>query len=226
VSRPGGPSGSIAELRDRVPHRVVEILLRSSELGFLGSMPVADQVDHALGFVLAAESVLPGPPCAVLDLGTGGGIPGLVLPSCWPSCRLVLLDANERRAEFLSTEVDHWQGPGAVEVLRGRAEGFGRDTRWRERFDLVVSRSFGPPGVTAECGAPFVTVGGVMVVSEPPERSEGGRWPVEGLARVGLEVADRHRVDERFSYQALIKSEPTAERFPRRVGVPAKRPLF
>jgi 16S rRNA (guanine527-N7)-methyltransferase len=226
VSSPGGGSRSNIELRDRVSPAVVEILRRSAELDFLGSMPLTDQVDHALGFVVAAESVLKGPPGAVLDLGTGGGVPGLVLLSCWPSCHLVLLDANERRTDFLAAEVARWQGAGGAEVLRGRAEDLGRDARLRDQFDLVASRSFGAPAVTAECGSPFLTVGGVMVVSEPPEGLEASRWPVEGLAEVGLQAGDRMRFEDHFGYQVLVKSKPTPERYPRRVGIPAKRPLF
>jgi 16S rRNA (guanine527-N7)-methyltransferase len=223
---PTGVPGSIVELRSRVTPRVVEILQRSAEIGFLGSMPVSDQVDHALGFVLAAESELQSSPRAVVDLGTGGGIPGLVLLSCWPDSRLVLLDASERRTEFLSTETENWGGPGEVEVVRGRAEEIGRIGHLREQFDVATSRSFGAPAVAAECGAPFLSVGGVMVVSEPPDGTEGTRWPVEGLKQLGLRPSTQMRIDDRFGYQVLIKSTPTPDRYPRRVGIPSKRPLF
>ena len=106
------------------------------------------------------------------------------------------------------------------------AEEAGRTGRLRGKFELVTSRSFGGPAVTAECGAPFVSIGGVMVVSEPPDGFEDSRWPVEGLAKVGLLAAARMRFDERFGYQILVKSDSTADRYPRRVGIPAKRPLF
>jgi len=65
-----------------------------------------------------------------------------------------------------------------------------------------------------------------MIVSEPPDTAAGARWPAEGLARVGLAAEDTIRFDGRFGYQTLRKSEPTNDRYPRRVGVPAKRPLF
>lgn len=222
----GNRPESALDLRARVAPWVLQALSRSAELGFLGDVPVAEQIDHALGFVFSAESELGTAPQSAIDLGTGGGLPGVVLRSCWPECRLVLLDANRRRTEFLDELADHWKGRGEVEVVRGRAEETARSPRFRQQFDLVTSRSFGSPAVAAECGAPFLAVGGVMIVSEPPDTAAGARWPAEGLARVGLEAEDRIRFDDRFGYQVLRKSEPTDDRYPRRVGVPAKRPLF
>jgi 16S rRNA (guanine527-N7)-methyltransferase len=222
----GNGTEAVLELRARVAPWVMEVLGRSAALGFLGDAPLTEQVDHALGFVFSAEAELDRAPLSVVDLGTGGGLPGVVLRSCWPDCRLILLDANQRRTEFLAGIADRWKGRGEVEVVRGRAEETARSPRFRQQFDLVVSRSFGVPAVAAECGAPFLVVGGLMVVSEPPGDPLADRWPAEGLARVGLQAGDRIRLDGRFGFQALRKSHPTDERYPRRVGIPAKRPLF
>jgi 16S rRNA (guanine527-N7)-methyltransferase len=199
---------------------------RSFELGFLGSMPIADQIEHALGFVAILEEQSGGPPSCVLDLGTGGGIPGLVLASCWPDTRVVLMDANERRTAFLQEVVDDWAGGGRCQVVRGRAEELGRTEEMREAFDAVTSRSFGPPAATAECGSSFLTVGGAMVISEPPDTALGDRWPTAGLDQLGLARVATLRPVQRFGYQALTKVEPLDVRYPRRVGIPVKRPLF
>jgi len=219
-------STTALEERSRVAEPVQAILGRSVELGFLGRMPVTEQIDHALGFVVSAERELGRPPHSVVDLGTGGGVPGLILLSCWPDCRLVLLDASERRTQFLVEEITAWRGGDGVEVLRGRAEEVGGDDRYRGQFEMVMSRSFGSPAVTAECGAPLLATGGLMVVSEPPDDPEGDRWPTAGLAEVGLTATSRIRFDGRFGYQVLTKSGSTPDRYPRRTGVPAKRPLF
>ncbi len=217
---------ALTELRRRLPPRVEEILVRSAKLGFLGRMPVADQIDHALGFVFATESARSGAPGSVLDLGSGGGLPGLVLLATWPSCQVVLLDSNERRTEFLQRETEHWRRPGTIDVIRGRAEEVGREDQWREHFDVVTARSFGAPAVTAECAAPLLVVGGALVVSEPPEASSSDRWPPRGLGTLGLTPTPPVRFGGRFGYQVLIKHEPTDARFPRRTGIPTKRPLF
>jgi 16S rRNA (guanine527-N7)-methyltransferase len=107
----------------------------------------------------------------------------------------------------------------------------------RAAFDVVVARSFGPPPVVAECAAPFLRTGGVLVVSEPPVGSGRGsaidhaelpvpnpRWPAGPLAALGLHPTGLVR--NRFGYQVLHQVSVCPERFPRRVGVPAKRPLY
>jgi 16S rRNA (guanine527-N7)-methyltransferase len=113
-----------------------------------------------------------------------------------------------------------------VHVVRARAEEAGRQPDLRATFDLVVSRGFGPPAVTAECGAPFLRVGARLVVSEPPAESDKHefRWPPAGLAELGLAPSEEWR--KPFHYQAFVLERPCPDRYPRRVGVPAKRPLF
>ena len=136
-------------------------------------MPVDEQIRHALGFAAIVEDRLGRQPTSVIDLGTGGGVPGLVLLSCWTEARVVLLDSNERRTEFLSETIDSWSAAPRGEVLRGRAEELGHQGDLRECFEVVTSRSFGIPALTAECGAAFLAPGGWMVVSEPPDVAPG-----------------------------------------------------
>jgi 16S rRNA (guanine527-N7)-methyltransferase len=119
-----------------------------------------------------------------------------------------------------------WDGSGRVRVVTRRAEELGRDSTWRERSGLVVARSFGPPAVTAECGAPLLRVGGWLIVSEPPApEAPSARWPEAALTQLGLQPWGGFRA-RWFGYQALRKVEVTEPRYPRRVGVPAKRPLY
>lgn len=197
----------------------------SAALGFLGSMPRDDQIDHAMGYAYAVERILGRAPTSLIDLGTGGGVPGLVLADRWATTRVVLLDANERRTDFLREELTTWDVGGRVSVVRGRAEEIGRESAYREAFELVTARSFGPPAVTAECGAPLLAMGGWLVVSEPPGEYRD-RWPSAGIAQVGLESGDRVQWHGTYGYQTLRKVRPVASRYPRRTGVPAKRPLY
>jgi 16S rRNA (guanine527-N7)-methyltransferase len=157
----------------------------------------------------------------VVDLGSGGGVPGLVLAARWPSASVVLLDASERRTAFLSDAAARL-APGRVTVCRARAEDAGRDPALRGLADLVTARGFGPPAVTAECAAPLLRVGGRLIVSEPPEGP--GRWPWEPLAEFGL--APLREIRAPAAYAVLVQVDPCPDRFPRRVGIPAKRPRF
>jgi 16S rRNA (guanine527-N7)-methyltransferase len=198
------------------------VLERSRELRFLGPGPIAGHVEHATGFAGGSDEA----PGRVLDLGSGGGVPGLVLAQLWPEAEVTLLDAGQRRCEFLLEAVQELGWDERVHVVRARAEEAGHNTALRATFDLVVSRAFGPPAVTAECGAPFLRVGGRLVVSEPPASADEdqARWPAAGIAQLGLARAEEWR--KPFHYQAFVLERPCPERYPRRVGVPAKRPLF
>jgi 16S rRNA (guanine527-N7)-methyltransferase len=129
-----------------------------------------------------------------------------------------------KRAKFLE-EVLSWEGaPSGGTVLTGRVEEIARYDDLVETFDLVTARSFGPPSVTAECGAQFLAIGGVMIVSEPPDDDVTDRWDEKGLALLGLRSDGRER--HGAAYQVLTKIAPTPLEYPRSVGTPRKRPLF
>ena len=219
-------SADVAALRARIAPGVATVLKKAVQLGFLGGMPIGDQMDHALGFVYCVEMALGRPPRSLVDLGSGGGVPGLVLASCWPDSRVVLLDSNERRTAFLAAEAAVLFSGRPVEVVRSRAEDAGREDMYRGAFELVTARSFGTPAVVAECGAPFMSEHGVLVVSEPPGDQSEARWPNRGLSELGMSAGASVRFDDRFGYQVLRKIGETPARFPRRVGIPSKRPVF
>lgn len=160
----------------------------------------------------------------VADLGSGGGVPALPLALAFPGWVWVLVEASVRRAAFLRDAVGALGLGPLVRVVEDRAEVVGRSVEYRGRFDMVVARSFGPPAVVAECGAPLLRVGGVMVISEPPGGSPG-RWLAAGLVALGLDP-EATVSGGRWAYQVVRQVSLCPERFPRRVGVPVKRPLF
>lgn len=240
---------------DRAP-LLAEALQRAQGLGFLGDGPLDAQVRHSLEMASCVEGALAAFPDAssddgnapsiasersprrFLDLGTGGGVPGLILAQRWGAASGVLLDAHGRRTEFVADTVRSLGWEDRIEVVRERAEVAGRQPELRGAFDVVVARSFGPPPVTAECGAPFLAPGGILVVSEPPA-ADGGqltddpagaaktdpvRWPEDGLGALGLARGEAWR--RRFGFQVLRLVGPVPDRYPRRAGVPAKRPLY
>ena len=216
--------------RQSIPRPLRQVLESARAAGFLGEGPVDSHIDHALGFaaVAEAEAGTVEVPDRWLDLGSGGGVPGLVLAHRWFRRPAVLLDSNERRVRFLVGAVSTLGWADRVTVVEARAEEAGRDDGWRGGFSLVVARAFGPPAVTAECGAPFLSIGGRLIVSEPPESAHGDigevRWPAGPLAELGLEDLGYRWAG--YGYRVLRRSGPCPTRFPRRVGVPAKRPLY
>ena len=159
-----------------------------------------------------------------LDLGSGGGVPGLVLAKARPHAEWVLLDASARRTAFLVRAVAALGLAPRVQVVTGRAEELARREDHRASYQLVVARSFAGPAVVAECAAPLLTVGGTLVVSEPPDRQGGARWPEDGLHPLGLQLAVTTSTPPQFVRLRQVQRCP--ERFPRRVGIPTKRPLW
>jgi 16S rRNA (guanine527-N7)-methyltransferase len=234
--------------RPQLSSPVLGALERALGFGFFGGGPLETQILHAWEFGTCAEEFLGSDTSGdhdvgayagsfreqFLDLGSGGGLPGLVLADRWQACRAVLLDANLRKAAALEEAIGACGWQRRVSVLQSRAEVAGRSAL-RGTFDLVVARSFAPPPVTAECAAPFLRPGGLLVVSEPPTdsvatkegvllASDPVRWPSVGLAIVGLEPLSAWR--GRFGFQVLRQAAPCPERFPRREGIPNKRPIY
>ena len=187
--------------------------------GALGPGPVGEHLEHALAWA----AVLPAP-VRFIDLGSGGGLPGLVLALVFPEARATLLDARARRTESLLRSVEVLGLVDRVEVHLGRTEEAGRDPGLRGVFDLAVARGFGPPPATAEAAAPFLVPGGVLSVSEPPE-ARPDRWPTDGLAELGFGPAEQIRPGE-AGFMVTRLEAPCPDRYPRRTGVPEKRPLW
>ena len=153
-----------------------------------------------------------------------------MLATIFELASVVLLDAQRRRCEFLEEAVAGLDLGDRCRIAVGRAEELARDRSLRGGFDLVTARSFGPPATTAECAVGFLAPGGQLVVTEPPLGSlraidGSGRWPSEGLSSLGFGSAELlYRGETTAARITLI--DPVSEQWPRRVGVPSKRPLW
>jgi 16S rRNA (guanine527-N7)-methyltransferase len=125
-----------------------------------------------------------------------------------------------KRIAFVRASVDELSLD--AEVLEGRAEELARDRRGIA--DAVVARSLAAPAVAAEYAAPFLKAGGTAVIAEPPGGAED-RWPTTGLALLGMRKGPTLALSG-TTLQILEQAEPCPERFPRRTGAAAKRPMF
>jgi 16S rRNA (guanine527-N7)-methyltransferase len=151
-------------------------LVRAHELGFLGPQPAELQMRHAqelLGFA-ADAGLSPTIAHRVADLGSGGGVPGLVGAVCLPEWHWFLVERGTTRARFLR---------GAIRRLElSNAEAIASDSTTLSPADLeltvVTARSYGPPEVLAAHARRLLPVGGHLLVSDPPDGS--ARW--QGIA--------------------------------------------
>ena len=206
-----GPEPVPPEARGAISNTLVAVLQEAADLGYLGPGPIDAHLRHAERFAAPLRAT-----DRVLDLGTGGGVPGLVLAALLPTVAVVLVDARTNRTDFLARAVGRLGWVDRVTVVPARAEALGRDVRWRGQVPAVVARSFGSPSVTAECAAPLLAVGGQLLVSEPPE-PRAGRWPAAGLALVGL----RADCSGGVGVASFTQVEPCPARYPRRRLRPA-----
>lgn len=204
---------------------LTSVLERARSVGFLGPGPVEDHVEHAGRFRQALDDVGESGDSGdggfvgrAVDIGAGGGVPGLVLLATMPELELVLLDAAQKRCAFLVWAVAELEVSDRAEVWCGRAEEIGREERARERFDAVVARGFGPPASTLECATPLVRPGGHVVISEPPTRRH---WPADGLAELALEVGPPAE-----AMAVFVRRDGLADRYPRSARHQQRRPTF
>jgi len=153
-----------------------------------------------------------GEPARGLDLGTGGGIPGLVLAAARPDMAWVLVDSRTSRAAEVERCVAKLGMHDRVQVVAAPAQHVAHDHKWRAQFSVVVARSFGPPSFTAECASGFLRPGGSLIVSEPPGERSNGRWNAEGLAACGFGPANwRERSQATFALMVRSDSDHPAD---------------
>lgn len=170
---------------------------------------------------------LPPGPLRIIDVGSGGGLPGLPLKLARPELSLTLLEANRRKAAFL-VQAAARLGLEGVEIVSERAEDAGRDPRHREQYDVATARALAAMPVLAELCLPFLRLGGRLLAmkagavvealaAEPAIARLGGRLlavtPAASAARTLGQVV------------VVEKVSPTPPEYPRRAGVPGRRPL-
>lgn len=159
---------------------------------------------------------------SAIDIGSGGGLPAIPLALALPMVEFSLLEASARKCAFL----EHAAGTldlGNVRVLAGRAEDLGRRAELREQFDRAISRAAARPGVLLELALPFVKPGGELIAQVT---SADPRVLRAAAARLG-------GGEPRLAYPAgpgsallvISKTAHTPGDYPRRVGVPTRRPL-
>jgi 16S rRNA (guanine527-N7)-methyltransferase len=161
---------------------LLETLRSAQRFGFFGGRPVEQAAEHSLDFVDAIDDLVA--PARLLDLGSGGGLPGLVVADARPDLDVVLLDRRQKRTDFLERAVTRLGLVRAtvmcadVSVLIGAVR-----SSSVAGFDVVMARGFGPPEFTLRCAVAVLAAHGRILISEPPE---GDRWPVDLLAELGV----------------------------------------
>lgn len=165
----------------------------------------------------------------VIDVGTGAGFPGLPLKIADESLEMTLLDSLNKRINFLNEVIENTQ-LNNIDTIHGRAEDFGKDIKYREKYDIVTSRAVASLNILLEYMLPFVKIGGKCICmkgSNCDDEIENAKnaikilgGEIEKIEKFNLPNSDNNR-----TILIIKKVKKTDRQYPRNAGIPTKKPL-
>ncbi len=191
------------------------------------------QIKHfldSLSVTLAWQQPIANTSFRLIDVGTGAGIPGLALKILFPDIRLVLLDSTTKKAAFLQY-LKNTLGLDNIEIVVGRAEEVAHQAQYREQFDLVLSRGVASLPTLVELTLPFCTIGGSFIAQKKGAIDLELSQANKAISLLGGSLREVKKIDlEEFTDERRLiiidKVSPTPQQYPRRPGMPAKRPIM
>ncbi|KMT10504.1 hypothetical protein BVRB_5g116280 [Beta vulgaris subsp. vulgaris] len=165
----------------------------------------------------------------VVDVGSGAGLPGLILAIACPGWNVTLLESLNKRCLFLEHAINV-TGVSNVQIVRDRAENFGQTSEYRESFDIAVARAVAELRVLAEYCIPLVRVGGLFVAAKGHDPQEEILNAKRAVNLLGASLLHQHLVESHGPYGqrtaiVCLKDRATPRKYPRTPGTPAKMPL-
>ncbi len=166
-------------------------------------------------------------PQTVIDLGTGAGFPGIPLKIAFPELKVTLADSLNKRILFLDDVIQEL-GLKGIETVHGRAEDLAKNIKFREQYNLCVSRAVANLSTLSEYCLPFVKIGGKFVSYKSGECDEEVAASKSSVFLLGGKIVDVKKFELGESKRAFViidKVSGTPKKYPRKAGTPSKDPL-
>lgn len=185
-------------------------------------------VKHYLDSLSLLKEGLIAPHSRLLDLGTGGGFPGIPLKIYDSTLQITLMDSLNKRIVFLNEEIKKL-GLNNITALHGRAEEMAREATHREQYDIVTSRAVANLRTLVEYALAFVKVGGIFISMKGPEYQEELSEAQQAIALMGGKLGKIVEVDLPMDIKHYLlvieKTSATPKKYPRGGGKPKNKPL-
>lgn len=187
-------------------------------------------VKHFLDSISAVKNGYIKNGMSIIDVGTGAGFPGLPLKICLDDLELTLLDSLNKRINFLE-EVSRELELGNIKFIHGRAEDFGKDEKYREKYDIATARAVAGLPILMEFCVPFVKVGGYFICLKGPNANLELEESQKAIDILGLEFVEKidvklPEIDLNHNILVFKKIKETPVKYPRKAGKPAKNPII
>jgi 16S rRNA (guanine527-N7)-methyltransferase len=211
-------AGVSAVLADRLAVYGALLLEANRSVNLTGAKDVAALVPHLLDALTLAGDVSE----SLVDVGSGGGLPGIPLAIA-TGARVLLVEPTAKKAAFLARALGECGLAG--EAIAERAEVAARDARFREQFAFATARAVASAPTVAELTIPFLRIGGRAMLQRTIMESRERQALEDAAPMLGATLIEERQLEGEHRVLVLQKQTPTEQRFPRRNGVPEKRPL-
>ena len=206
-----------------------EILVEKNKVMNLTGITEWDEVleKHFLDSISLIRAVDLNQNLSVMDMGTGAGFPGIPLKIAFPNLKITLADSLNKRVLFLQEVIDTLE-LSDIEAIHGRAEDLARDKKYREQYDLSVSRAVANLSTLTEYCLPFVKLGGQFISYKSGEIEEEVVNSKSAVFLLGGKIKDTVKFELGESGRSFIiidKVKGTPKTYPRKAGTPSKKPL-
>lgn len=206
-----------------------EMLVEKNKVMNLTGITEWDEVleKHFLDSISLIRAVNLNQELSVMDMGTGAGFPGIPLKIAFPKLKVTLADSLNKRVLFLQEVIDALKLEG-IEAIHGRAEDLARDKKYREQYDLSVSRAVANLSTLSEYCLPFVKIGGQFISYKSGEIEEELAASKSAFFLLGGKIKDTVKFELGESGRSFIiidKVNGTPKTYPRKAGTPSKKPL-